>query len=191
MAVLMGAKKKKTILRTIRISEDIDAMLESDATEQNISANALISKIMIRYVEWDRVTAKTSYLIVPSPLFKALLNEISDEKLEEIGKSFATNVFKDLAMLKFGKADFDTLLKTLFLFSKYDTGLDANAPLSVDSKVDDKRILSLRHDLGPKGGLFLKGYLEALVKHEQERQATITVTDDVITICLPKSKPNL
>lgn len=187
----MSAKKKKTILRTIRLSEDIDAMLERDAEEQNISANALISKIMIRYVEWDRVTAKTSYLTVSSPLFKALLNEISDEKLEEIAKSFAVKVFKDLAMLEFGKSDFDTLLKTIFLFSKYDTGLQASAPVSVDSKVDDKRILSLRHDWGPKGGVFLKGYLDDLVKRELEKQATITVTDDVVTICLPKLKPNL
>ena len=127
----MSAKKKKTILRTIRLSEDIDEMLERDAMEQNISANALISKIMIRYVEWDRVIQKTSYLTVSSPLFKALLNEISDEKLEEIAKGFATEVLNDLATLEFGKADFDTTLKTMFLLSKYDTALRASAPLSV------------------------------------------------------------
>ncbi len=67
--------------------------------EQNISANALISKIMIRYVEWDKVIQKTSHLTVSSPLFKALLNEISDEKLEEIAKSFATEALNDLATL--------------------------------------------------------------------------------------------
>ena len=83
----MNAKKKKTILRTIRISEDIDAMLENDATEQNISANALISKIMIRYVEWDRVIEKTSHLTVYSPLFKALLNEIVTKNLKRSQKT--------------------------------------------------------------------------------------------------------
>lgn len=187
----MSAKKKKTILRTIRISEDIDAMLENDAIEQNISANALISKIMIRYVEWDRVIEKTSHLVVYSPLFKALLNEISDEKLEEIAKSYATKAFKDLATLEFGKSDFDAQLKTIFLFSKYDTGLTASAPLSVNCKVDDKSIMALHHDWGPKGGVLLRGYFKELIKNELGMQPTVTVTDDVVTINLPKSKPSL
>ena len=186
----MSAKKKKTILRTIRISEDIDAMLENDATEQNISANALISKIMIRYVEWDRVIEKTSHLTVYSPLFKALLNEISDEKLEEIAKNFATKAFKDLATLEFGKSDFDSQIKTILLFSKYDTGLHASAPLSVDSKVGDNSILSLHHDWGLKGGVLLRGYFQDLIKNEIGKQPSITVTDDVVTIILPKSKPS-
>ena len=85
----MSAKKKKSILRTIRLSEDTDDLIENDAQEQNISANALIGKIMTRYAEWGRFIEKTSYVTIASPLFRALIGEVSDQKLEEIAEDSA------------------------------------------------------------------------------------------------------
>jgi hypothetical protein len=97
----MSTKKKKTILRTIRLSEDVDALLERNSQDQNISTNTLIGKIMTRYVEWDRIIEKTSGVIISSLLFRALINEICDEKLEEIGKDAGAKVVKDIAMMAF------------------------------------------------------------------------------------------
>lgn len=188
----MSAKKKKTILRTIRLSEEIDDLLEKDAQEQNVSANALISKIMTRYVEWDRVIEKTSYVVLSSMLFKALINEVNDQKIEEIGKNSVSEAVKELAMMEFGKTDFDTLIKTFFLISKYNTGLRANAPLSGESKVDSRCTLTLYHDFGPKGGILFKGYFDNLVRNELRRPPTISVTEDAITVSYPNlSKPPL
>ena len=181
----MSAKKKKTILRTIRLSEDTDNLLEKDSQEQNLSANALISKIMTRYVEWDRVIDRTSYIVISSLLFKALINEIDDQKLEEIGKNIVAQAIKELAMVEFGRSDFDTLLNTLFLIGKYDTGLIASAPLS-DNKVDSQYNITLRHDWGPKGSVLLRGYLENLVRNELGRQPAINATDEVIAVSFPK-----
>jgi len=188
----MSPEKKKTILRTVRISEDIDNLLESDAQEQNISTNTLISKIMTRYVEWDRIIEKTSYVVISSLLFRALINEAGDQKLEEIGKNQVSVAVKELAMMMFGKTDFDTLLKTIFLIGKYDTGLRGGATLSAEDKVDSHSTFTIYHDWGPKGSLLLKGYFDSLVRNELGKQPTITVADDVVTVSFPKlSKPRL
>ena len=40
----MTGKRRKTVLRTIRLSEDIDTIPEEEARAQNISTNALIGK---------------------------------------------------------------------------------------------------------------------------------------------------
>ena len=187
----MSAKKKKTILRTIRLTEEIDNILERDAEEQNLSANALISKIMTRYMEWDRVIDKTSYIILSSMLYRALINEVSDQKLEEIGRNFVSEAVKEFAMVEFGKTDFDTLMKAFLLISKYDTGMRASAPLLAESKTESRLTLTVYHDFGLKGSIVLKGYFDSLVRNELGRQPTISVTDDVITVNFSSlSKPH-
>lgn len=183
----MSAKKKKTILRTIRLSEDIDDLLEKDAEGQNVSANALISKIMTRYVEWNRVIEKTSYVILSSMLFRALINEVSEQKLEEIGRNSLTEAVKELAMVEFGKTDLDTLLNTFSLVSKYVTGMRLNAPSSVDSRLT----LVLYHDFGLKGGVLFRGFFDNIVRSEIGKSPTISVTEDVITVSFPNlAKPH-
>ena len=188
----MSAKKKKTILRTIRLSEDVDGLLESDAQEQNISTNALISKIMTRYAEWDRITEKIDYVSISNLFFRALISEISDEKMEEIARHVVTKTIKNIAMLESGKTDFDTLLRTVLLVSKYGLNVRTNAPLPVDTKSDGQYVLTLYHDWGPKGVIFFRSYFDALIRNELGKQPTISVSNDVITVSFPKlSKPRL
>jgi hypothetical protein len=182
----MSAKRKKTILRTIRLSEDVDSVLERDAQEKNISTNALVSKIMAHYVEWDRIIEKTSGAYMSSLLFRALLNEVSDQKLEEIAKDAGAKVVKDLAMMEFGKENLDALLKTWLLICKYNTALRASAPSSVESKVDNQYVLTLHHDWGPKGSVLLGSYFDNLVRNKLGKQPTISVTDDAVTVSFPK-----
>jgi hypothetical protein len=182
----MSVKKKKTILRTIRVSEELDSLIEKDAEDQNISANALITKIMTRYAEWQRHIEKTSYVLIPSALFTAILKEVSDEKIAEIAKTILPTVINNLAMLEFGKTDFDSVLKTIFLISKYETGLRTSVSTPTEAK-DGKHTLTLYHDWGPKGSLLFKNYLDSLIRDETGKSPAANVTDDVVTINYSRS----
>jgi len=184
--IALSVKKKKTILRTIRVSEELDNLIEKDAEEQNISANALITKIITHYVEWQRVIEKTSYILITSSLFKAIINEVSDEKIEEIAKTVVTTVIKELSLLEFGKNDFDSILKTMFLIGKYETGLRTSVSTPVEGK-DCKYTLTLYHDWGPKGSTLFKSYFDNLIRNETGKPPTTSITDDVVTITFPKS----
>ena len=182
----LSAKKKKTILRTIRVSEELDSLIEKDAEDQNISANALITKIITHYVEWQRVIEKTSYVLMTSSLFKAIINEVSDEKIEEVAKTVLTTVIKELSILEFGKSDFDSILKTMFLIGKYETGLRTSASSPVDGK-DVRYTLTLYHDWGPKGSILFKTYFDNLIRNETGKPPTTSITEDVVTITFPRS----
>ena len=184
--IALSVKKKKTILRTIRVSEELDSLIEKDAEDQNISANALITKIITHYVEWQRVIEKTSYILITSSLFKAIINEVSDEKIEEIAKTVVTTVIKELSLLEFGKNDFDSILKTMFLIGKYETGLRTSVSTPVEGK-DCKYTLTLYHDWGPKGSTLFKSYFDNLIRNETGKPPTTSITDDVVTITFPKS----
>lgn len=85
-------------------------------------------------------------------------------------------------MVEFGKTDFDTLVNTFFLRSKYEPALRASAPLSVEGKVDSQFVIIMRHDWGPKGSVLLRGYFDNLVRNELRTQPTIDVTDEAVTI---------
>lgn|GEM_PF-2904134 len=186
MEVDLSIKKKKTILRTIRVSEELDNLIEKDAEDQNISANALITKIMTHYTEWQRVVEKTSFVLIASSLFRALINEVNDQKLEMIAKTVFSTVITDLAMLEFGKNDFDSILKTMFLISKYETGLLTISSSTVEGK-NGKYTLTLYHDWGPKGSVLFRSYFDNLIRNETGKPPIASVTDDMVTISFPKS----
>jgi hypothetical protein len=184
--VALSLKKKKSILRTIRVSEELDSVIEKDAEDQNISANALITKIITHYTEWQRVVEKTSYILIASSLFRAIINEISDEKIEDIAKTVLPTIIKDLAMLEFGKTDFDSVLQTMFLIGKYETGLRTSTSIPVEGK-ESKYTLTLYHDWGPKGSLLFRNYFDNLIRNETGKLPVVNITDQVVTVSFPKS----
>ncbi len=178
----MTGKKKKTILRTIRLSEEIDTLLEKDAREQNISTNALVGKIMTRYVEWDRVVEKLDFVSFSNAFFVTLINEVSDEKIQEMGSQEAVRQIKNQAMWDFGKADFDTLLKTIGLIGKYGVATH----MSVESWGDGNHVITLHHKWGHKGVVFFRSFFESLIRSELGVQPRIDVADDVLVISFRK-----
>lgn len=80
----MSAERKKTILRTIRITQELDDLLKVDAQESNLSVNALIDKIMMKYTEWDRHAKKFGFVSLSSETFRSILNEVDDSGAERL-----------------------------------------------------------------------------------------------------------
>ena len=178
----MTGKRRKTILRTIRLSEEIDNLLEKDAQEQNISTNALVGKIMTRYVEWDRAVEKFDFVSFSNTFFVALLNEVSDEKIQEMASQEAIRQIKNQAMWDFGKTDFDMLLKTIILRGKY--GIASH--LSIESWGEGNYVLTLHHRWGPKGVVFFRSFFDSLIRGEVGVKPTIDVADNVLAISFQK-----
>lgn len=178
----MTGKRKKTILRTIRLSEEIDTLLEQDAQKQNISTNALVGKIMTRYVEWDRVVEKLDFVSFSNAFFVALINEVSDEKFQEIASQEAIRQMKNQAMWDFGKTDFDTLLNTILLIGKYGTASD----ISVERWGEGNYVITLHHKWGHKGVVFFRSFFDNLIRSELGVQPRIDIADNVIAVSFQK-----
>jgi len=74
----LSDNNKKTVLRTIRISKELDKLLEKDAKTHGSTVNALISSIMKKYAEWDRYTKMFPHLVIPARFFRSLI-DLTDE----------------------------------------------------------------------------------------------------------------
>ena len=179
----MTGKRKKTILRTIRLSEEIDSLLERDAQKQNISTNALVGKIMTRYVEWDRVVEKLDFVSFSNAFFVTLINEVSDEKIQEIASQEAIRQIQNHAMWDFGKTDFDVLLKTILLVGKYGTASD----ISVESWGEGNYVITLHHKWGQKGVVFFRSFFNSFMKSVLGVQPRIDIADNVMVVSFQKS----
>jgi hypothetical protein len=178
----MTGKRKKTILRTIRLSEEVDSLLERDARDQGISTNALVGKIMTRYMEWDRVVEKLDFVSFSNTFFVALINEVSDEKIQEMASQEAIRQIKNQAMWDFGKTDFDVLLKTILLRGKY--GIASH--ISVENWGEGNYVITLHHRWGPKGVVFFRSFFNSFLRSELGVQPTIDVADNVLAISFHK-----
>jgi len=179
----MTGKRRKTVLRTIRLSEDIDNLLEEEALEQNISTNALMGKIMTRYVEWERIVEKFDYVSFSNVFFRALISEVNDERLRAMGSQEAIRQVKNTALWIFGKTDIDTLLKIINLIGRY--GIAAHT--SSDYRDDGTCIITVHHRWGHKGTVFLQSFFESLIQDGMRVHPVINVSNDVITVSFQKS----
>src|SRR3990170_6816286 len=114
-----ASKTRKTVLRTVRLSQELDDLLRKDAEENDLSINSLINKIMAKYIEWDRHIKKFRFVSVTSETLRAFLNEVGDEKLENIAKELGSDLTSAVSMLWSEKVDLDAFLRMISLYSKY------------------------------------------------------------------------
>ena len=81
------AYTRSTTLRTIRLTRDLDNLLQNDAKSKNISINSLLTSILVKYAEWDRYAEKFGLVSLTRADSKSLLKAIDENKLS--GKTLA------------------------------------------------------------------------------------------------------
>ncbi len=173
----MSVKRRKTVLRTFRLDEELDSMLRDDAEEGNLTVNGLINKIIIKYVEWDRHTEKFGFISFAKQTFKSILEEVDDRKVEEIAINTGSQALKAVTLFWFKKLNAETLLKTLSTYSKY-SGLGAS-----ETKVDGTRYtMTFHHDLGRKYSIYLKTVISQFVKASLGVMPETEFTHDMLLV---------
>ena len=154
-----ASKTRKTVLRTVRLSQELDDLLRKDAEENDLSINSLINKIMAKYIEWDRHIKKFRFVSVTSETLRAFFNEVGDEKLENIAKELGSDLTSAVSMLWSEKVDLDAFLRMISLYSKY-SGLFIR-----EFRADERGyVITFHHKLGIKWSIFLKHFMSQSFK---------------------------
>ena len=153
----MAYTRKSTTLRTIRLTLDLDNLLQNDVKSKNISINSLLTSILVKYAEWDRYAEKFGLVSLTRADSKSLLEAIDDNKLSQIGQDLGKRAFKEFIILWFKKIDVEKVLEGISLWCKY-TG-NAKYELETDER---NYTITLNHDIGEKwsnltGHLVLQG----------------------------------
>lgn len=144
---------------SFRISESAFKALQEDAKKNNISLNTLANQLFMTFAEYDRFLQKFHMIKLSSPTFKRILNAATKEAIVEAGRSAGASVPESFILAKMGQIDTTNAVEYLRLMGAYANLFDYSqvAPTGRNS-------ITLTHDLGLNGSLFLTSYVESLFK---------------------------
>jgi hypothetical protein len=170
--------RKNATLRTIRLTRDLDNLLQKDAKSKRISINSLLTSIIVKYAEWDRYAEKFGLVSLSRADSRLILEAIEDIKLSQIGNDLGKRAFKEFLMLWFKKTDVEKMLEGISLWCKY-AGI-----AEYDFETDGRNYtITLHHDIGEKWSNLIGHLISQGIKTELGLPNTkLDFTDSLIII---------
>jgi hypothetical protein len=149
---VLRKEKRKTVLRTIRIDRELDDALFKDAQENDINENALISSLLVKYIEWDRYAKKIGRVTLPKEALKSIIESTEIDKLKAVVKEYSATVPKDIVMFRYKKFEIESCLSHLSFLGKY-SGL-----FKYELQIEHERYytITIHHDFGEKFSYWLE-----------------------------------
>jgi hypothetical protein len=171
-----GRRKYRSVLRTIRLPENIDQVLVSEAESRDLSPNALSSSIMTKFAEWDRFASRFHFISLTSDLVKGLLDQVDEKKLEYLAEARGSQGPKEAMLFWFKEVSIDNLIRFLS-----DRCRHAGYGEFEYQEAQGYCTLTIHHELGPKWSLFLKKYLETALDKTFNLRAESQTTDSSVS----------
>src|SRR5574340_1849038 len=148
----MTRETRKTVLKSIRMTEAEEAILRKDAESKGITFNALVSSLIARYIEWDRLADRYGFVTLPRQSYRYLISLLDAEQLEKFGRETGRSNASGITQFWFKGLDAQTFLRFLSVYSKYTRIWDfelgrqgANFVLTVHNDIDPTYSVVHRH----------------------------------------------
>ena len=152
-------KARKTRLRTFRVEEELDSLLQKDAKSKGVSVNSLLSIILRKYAEWDRYIEKFSVITMKKESFKTMLSAIDDDKITYLSQELGDKVPSQFILFWFKRNTLDNYLRYISLICKY--GGFAQFEIEQEGR---EYTITLIHELGEKWSNFLANWMSSGMK---------------------------
>jgi len=152
-------KTRKTRLRTFRVEEELDSLLQKDAKSKGISVNSLLSIILTKYTEWDRYIEKFSVITMKKESFKTMLSAIDDDRVSDLSQELGNKVPSQFILFWFKKNTLENYLKYISLLCKH--GGFAQFEIEQEGR---EYTITLIHELGEKWSNFLANWMNSGMK---------------------------
>jgi hypothetical protein len=170
-------KRVKTVLRTVRLPEDLEVKLEELASHKGIALNALVTSVLNKYALWDNLTERFGFVTISKTLFKDMVEAVDPQKLQELAQGDSYQSMKDMMMFWFQDVTLDNFLEFLSRRGRY--GLD----IKVEVKREGNMLtLIVTHDFGPYYTQFLKTSLDSEFRTLFKIAPTIDTTESSVML---------
>jgi len=144
----------KTVTATFRIDEDSFKDLQEDAKKQNISVNTLVNQLLLSYSHYDRLMKRFQLMKIPASTFKTILEGSTDEAIVAAAKTAGESIARTFVITKLGAFTIENMLEGFRTSSGYINAFEYSEFLS-----PGKITITLTHNLGKKGSLFLEEWI--------------------------------
>ncbi len=177
----MRTQTPKSVVRSIRITRELDDLIRQDAKSAGRTVNALISSILTKYAEWDRYADRFGFVTVPRNGFRTLFAAVDGKKLLETGfdRRIAKS-WREMSLLWFKRVNLDSYLRYLSIQMRYGRLADYEMQTGADGDT-----ISLHHDLGANFSLLLSRGIERTLESIANISPRLSVEENVLSIQFP------
>ena len=106
--------------KTFRLNIEAYHLLEQEARDRNLSANAVINNLILNNLKRDRALCAVKRIHVPSQSIRLVTEGLSDERMSEIGRELANDmVLRDLPIGVSGTMSAESVLETMKLLYEF------------------------------------------------------------------------
>ncbi|MGD2105976.1 MAG: hypothetical protein PVH93_00045 [Nitrosopumilaceae archaeon] len=171
------ALSKKTSTITFRIDERYEKGLRKEAEEKRISLNTLANQIFGDHVDLDQYMKKFGMIEMSKGSFRELLNSLDEKNIINFAKSIGSKEPKDFILFKWKELSPQSIsdfIKMYFEHCGYGM-CDMESGVSVST-------VSVHHEFGKKGSVFLKAFLEAIIQSTLEKEGNVKMTENSVTL---------
>jgi hypothetical protein len=174
---LLQELTKKTSTITFRIDEKYEKGLRKEAEEKRISLNTLANQIFGDHVELDQYMKKFGMVEMSKGSFRELLNSLDEKNIINFAKSVGAKEPKDFILFKWKELTTQSISNFIKMYFEH-CGYGM-----CDMQVEDNvSTVSVHHEFGKKGSIFLKGFLEAIIQSTLEKEGNVVTTDNSVTL---------
>ncbi len=139
------APSSKSVVRSLRLDEDVDKSLHKLASDEGISVNSLVNRALRRYVVWDVNSSRFGGVTLAGASLTRIMNYLSDDEVREYARWVAENSVRDFVTFFFGDVTLHTLLGALKLLGDYGGHF-----VYEESTIGRVRTVVLKHGRGMK-----------------------------------------
>ncbi len=172
---------KKTSTFTFRIDKEYEKVLREVAQDKKITINTLANQIFGDYVEWQRYMERFGTIVLSKDAFKIILDSLDEKSLLNLAVDIGEKAPKEFILFKWKGLATDNVIKFIKMYFDH-CGYGTHDQAKTEGRV----IFSIRHDLGKKGSLFLKTFLETLIKSTIGKSCTSTTTANSLVLSFPE-----
>jgi hypothetical protein len=173
-----------TKVRTFRVNTSLDNVLREEAERQSITVSALLSQMVARYAAAERYFTRYNALTVERNTFKSFIDEVSDEKVAELGDLAGSRSLRNgLAIRGMGVNRENIRFIVEEVYGMYSGWFTANF-----FEKDGTSVYHLRHNLGKKWSIFLERYMVNMFKTLMGLEVEVEKGYDFVTIYIPNKK---
>jgi hypothetical protein len=171
----MNSKKTSTI--TFRINKEFEKILRQESESKGVSLNVLANQIFRDYTEWHRYMKTFGTIVMSKDAFKLIIDELDEKSLISLAVKIGESAPREFILFKWKDLNADSVTSFMKMFfdhcgfGKYDHYSQHN-----------KHIFSIRHDLGSRGSLFLKAYLQAVIHSTLGKESVATVSENSLSV---------
>jgi hypothetical protein len=149
---------RKTVLRSLRLPEELSRDLEMVAEEDGTTFNAIASSVLNEYVTWTRKARKSGFVYVTKDFLKLVLDVCDEEKLKGVLSEGKGDVWKDLIMFWYQGVTPESVMKFFEELGQH------SLYLNVSSKIEGTNYaITLNHDLGERFSFVLRARVNRLL----------------------------